>query len=331
MTTFAYHRLFRSLPSYRWWKPLLAAVVAAVTYLLASVVVYVAVLGVTTAVGGTAAAERLQRGIEGDALAAADPLVLFTTLASIAVMLPAIMLGTLIVGPGAVGSLSSVAGRLRWRWLVRCLVPALAFMALTVGLSYVVVPPLSGEPIGTGPVTTPADTLVWAVVVILVVTPLQATAEEYAFRGLAMQTIGSWLRYPIAAIVLPTVGFAFGHDYNAWGMLDVAVFGVAAAYLTWRTGGLEAAIVAHVLNNTVLFLLSAPFAGVESSDGSPLALAVTLVSTPLYVWLVLRAARRTGLVTVRSAPLVPGAPAPGGPLVPGACPTDDLPQEARVD
>jgi membrane protease YdiL (CAAX protease family) len=134
-----------------------------------------------------------------------------------------------------------------------------------------------------------------------------------------MQTIGSWLRYPIAAILLPTVGFALGHDYNVWGMLDVAVFGVAAAYLTWRTGGLEAAIVAHVLNNTVLFLLSAPYAGVESSDGSPLALAVTVVSTPLYVWLVLRASRRSGLVTVRTEPLVPSPHAP-----------DDRPQEARV-
>lgn len=319
MTTFAYHRLFRSLPSYRWWKPLLAAIVAVVTYLLASVVVYVGVLGVTTAVGGAAAAERLQAGIEGDALAAADPLVLFTTLASIAVMLPAIMLGALIVGPGAVGGLWSVAGRLRWRWLARCVVPGLAFMAVTVGLSYVVAPLVVGESLGTGPVTTPGETLVWAVVVILVVTPFQATAEEYAFRGMAMQTLGSWVAFPVVAVVLPTVAFAFAHDYNPWGMLDVAVFGVAAAYLTWRTGGLEAAIVAHVLNNTVLFLLSAPFAGVESSDGSPLALAVTVVSTPLYVWLVLRAARRTGLVTVRITPLVPSAP-----------PADDRPQEARV-
>jgi membrane protease YdiL (CAAX protease family) len=319
VTTYAYHRLFRSLPSYRWWRPLLAAVVAVVTYLLASVVVYVVVVAATTAVAGAEAADRLQRGIAGDALAAGDPLVLFTTLASIAVMLPAILLGTLVVGPGAVGALSSVAGRLRWRWLLRCVVPGLAFMALTVGLGYLVVPLVAGEPIGNGPVTTPAETLVWAVVVIVVVTPLQATAEEYAFRGLAAQAVGSWLRYPVAAIVLPTVGFALGHDYNVWGVLDVAVFGVAAAYLTWRTGGLEAAIVAHVLNNTVLFLLSAPYAGLESSDGSPLALAVTVVSTPLYVWLVLRVARRTGLVTVRSAPLVPSAP-----------PTDDRPQEARV-
>jgi membrane protease YdiL (CAAX protease family) len=319
VTTFAYHRLFRSLPSYRWWKPLLAVVVAVVAYLVASIVVYVVAVGVTWLVGGPSAAESLQRGIEGDALAAGEPLVLATTLASISVMLPAVALGALVVGRGAVGGLSSVAGRLRWRWLARCIVPALAFMAVTMGLSYLVVPPLSGEPLGTGPVTTPADTLVWAIVVILVVTPFQATAEEYAFRGLAMQTIGSWVRYPIAAIVLPTVGFAFGHDYNVWGLLDVAVFGVAAAYLTWRTGGLEAAIVAHVLNNTVLFLLSAPFAGLESSDGSPLALAVTAVSTPLYVWLVTRAARRAGLATVRSAPLVPSAP-----------PADDRPQEARV-
>ena len=319
MTTFAYHRLFRSLPSYRWWKPLLAALVAVVTYLLASVAVYVAILGVVTAVGGPSAASRLQAGIAGDALAASDPLVLLTSLASVAVMLPAIALGALIVGPGAVGGLWSVAGRLRWRWLGRCLVPGLAFMAVTVALSYVVAPLVVGEPLGVGPVTTPGETLVWAVVVILVVTPFQVTAEEYAFRGLGMQTLGSWVAFPVVAVVLPTVAFAFAHDYNPWGMLDVAVFGVAAAYLTWRTGGLEAAIVAHVLNNTVLFLLSAPFAGVESSDGSPLALAVTVVGTPLYVWLVLRAARRAGLETVRSLPVVHSAPPAGG-----------GPQEARV-
>ena len=58
-----------------------------------------------------------------------------------------------------------------------------------------------------------------------------------------------------------------------------------------------------MLNNLVVFLVLAPFSRVEASDGSPLGLAVTAVSTPLYVWLVLRAARRFGVgVVLPSAP-----------------------------
>nr|WP_243862253.1 CPBP family intramembrane glutamic endopeptidase [Frigoribacterium faeni] len=187
-------------------------------------------------------------------------------------------------------------------------------MALTVGLSYLVVPPLTGQAIRTGPVTTPPSTLVWSVLVIVLLVPLQASGEEYVYRGFATQALGSWVAWPVVAIVVPTVAFALSHAYNPWGVLDVAVFGVAAAWLTWRTGGLEAAIVGHVLNNTVLFLLLAPFAGTEASDGSPLGLAVTVVCTPVWAWLVTRAFHRSG--ERRTSPGVPGA----GPV----------PEEARV-
>nr|BFF12658.1 hypothetical protein GCM10025699_39610 [Microbacterium flavescens] len=103
-----------------------------------------------------------------------------------------------------------------------------------------------------------------AVIVLLV--PLQATAEEYAFRGFAMQALGSWIAWPVVAIVLPTrcrrarlqpVGAGRrGRLRGGRGVADLA------------HGRPEAAIVAHVLNNVVLFLLLAPFAGTPSSDGS---------------------------------------------------------------
>jgi membrane protease YdiL (CAAX protease family) len=299
-----YHRLFRARPTYRWWRPLLAAVLGAVLYFVFANAVVLAIFAVVRAVGGQELSTTVARGVQDDPLDASQPLVLLVTLGSIATLLPAALLATKLAGLGRLGQLSSVTGRLRWRWMLRTVPAALVLMVLTVGLSYLVLPPLTGQPIGTGPMTTPPSTLVWSVLVILLLVPLQASAEEYVFRGFAMQALGSWIAWPVVAVVLPTVAFALSHAYNPWGMLDVAVFGVAAAWLTWRTGGLEAAIVGHVLNNTVLFLLLAPFAGTESSDGSPLGLAVTVVCTPVWAWLVTRAFPRSG--ERRSSPALPG-------------------------
>ena len=309
-----YHRLFRTLPSYRWWRPLVAAVVGAVLYVALANAVVLAIYAVIRAVGGQELAATVAQGLRDDPLDASQPLVLLLTLSSIATLLPSVLLATRLAGLGRPGQLSSVAGRLRWRWMLRTVPAGLVLMALTVGLSYLVVPPLTGQAIGTGPVTTPPSTLVWSVLVIVLLVPLQASGEEYVYRGFATQALGSWVAWPVVAIVVPTVAFALSHAYNPWGVLDVAVFGVAAAWLTWRTGGLEAAIVGHVLNNTVLFLLLAPFAGTEASDGSPLGLAVTVVCTPVWAWLVTRAFHRSG--ERRTSPGVPGA----GPV----------PEEARV-
>ena len=292
----------------------MALVLAVTLYLVLSTAVVLGVALVVGAVAGPEALQRLQASLADDPLAASDPLVMTVSLGSIAVMLPAVLLATRVVGRGAPGRLWSVAGRLRWRWLLRCVPAGLAFVVLSVGLGSVVVPALLGESISLGPVTTPPATLLASVLVILLLVPVQATGEEVAFRGLAAQALGAWLPWAAVAVVLPTVAFALAHDYNAWGVLDVAVFGVGAAFVTWRTGGLEAAIVAHVLNNTAVFLLLAPFDGVGSSDGSPLGLAVTLVSVPVFVLLVLRRARRDGVAR----------------LLPTVTPEASSPQESRA-
>lgn len=304
-----YHRLFRAVPSHRWWRPLLAVVVAVLAYVVLANAVVLALVAVLRATGGPEAVARLSEALATDPLAASDPVVMLVTLGSIATMVPAVLLGATTVGRGAVGRLWSVEGRLRWRWLACCLPAGAVFVAVSTGLGAVVVPVLLGEPVTPGPVTTPPSTLLWSVLVVVLLVPLQATGEELAFRGLGQQVLGAWVARPVVAVVVPTVGFALAHQYNVWGVLDVAVFGVAAAWLTWRTGGLEAAIVAHVLNNVVLFLLLAPFAGTESGDGSPLGLAVTLVAVPTYAALVLRAARRHAPARVLRPPVLPSGAA----------------------
>ena len=47
--------------------------------------------------------------------------------------------------------------------------------------------------------------------------------------------------------------FVASHAYNWIGLIDIAIFAVCTAVLTWRTGGLEASIALHAIGNTVFF------------------------------------------------------------------------------
>ncbi|AMM19096.1 hypothetical protein AX769_01790 [Frondihabitans sp. PAMC 28766] len=310
---YAYHRLFRILPTYRWWKPIVAAVVAFVLYTVFSFVWQEIVLLVVQSDGGDHARTALLTAWEHDQQNASNPLVMLFTLGSLATMLPAVILAVRILRLGPLGQLTSVVGRLRWRWMLLCLVPSAVYMAIDIGLNQVV--PLSWQGAdaassGTGQ-ATPAGALAVSIVLIVILVPVQAAGEEFAFRGLGMQTFGSWFPWPVVAIVVPTVGFAFAHSYNVWGKIDVAALGIAFGYLTWRTGGLEAGLAAHVVNNVVVFVLAAPIVTNTQSNGSPAGAAVSVISSAAYVGMVSWLARKKRPERTAPGPLVP-APLTGG-------------------
>jgi membrane protease YdiL (CAAX protease family) len=152
-------------------------------------------------------------------------------------------------------------------------------------------------------------------VLICVLVPFQAAGEEFAFRGLGMQAFGAWFRWPLVGILVPTVGFAFAHSYNAWGRIDVAALGVSFAFLTWRTGGLEAGVVAHVVNNVVVFALAAPIETTQQSNGSPGGALISIVASAAYVGMVEWQVRRKR--PARTAPELSTAPLPAAPVVGG--------------
>ncbi|SHL02376.1 CAAX protease self-immunity [Pseudonocardia thermophila] len=115
---------------------------------------------------------------------------------------------------------------------------------------------------------SPSGQAAWAVadllamfVVVLLLTPLQAAAEEYGFRGLAFRVAASWGRGPRTALALgvgvSSLLFALVHfSTDPWLNLYYLTFGVSLALITWRTGGVETAVVIHAVNNTLLFLLA---------------------------------------------------------------------------
>jgi membrane protease YdiL (CAAX protease family) len=297
---YPYHRLDRADPRYRWWKPLVVAALALVIYLALSALVLVLaeLYARRTMDVGDYAAYNNQVSVANVVLT--QPLAIAVLLASVAMMTPSLMLARLIVRAGGIGRLSSVAGGLRWRWLAICVLPALAYVLAQVLASFVVVPAVTGD--GLGAPTADIHQFLIALAVIVVLVPFQASAEEYVFRGFILQSVGGWVRWPVIAIACSALPFVFGHLYNWWGLGEILAFALVTAWLTIRTGGLEAAIVLHILSN--LMALGVPAAGFDNltvANGSPESLIIAVVLLPLYGLGVDRLFRRAGLSNVTPA------------------------------
>jgi len=100
----------------------------------------------------------------------------------------------------------------------------------------------------------PPDGWVWYVVVVVLTTPFQALAEEVMFRGYLMGVFGLIMRNVWFPVVGTALVFALMHGVqNPWLFADRFAFGLLAGVLVWKTGGLEAAVAIHVVNNLCAF------------------------------------------------------------------------------
>ena len=99
---------------------------------------------------------------------------------------------------------------------------------------------------------------------VLVLTPIQATAEELVFRGYAMQGLGFLTRRPLLIAVASSLIFTVPHllnpEVHLHGALIMAanyfVIGMLLATITLRDGRLELAIGLHAVNNVLLALVA---------------------------------------------------------------------------
>jgi membrane protease YdiL (CAAX protease family) len=125
--------------------------------------------------------------------------------------------------------------------------------------------------IGRGLSFQPQEGLLGFLVVILLTSPIQAVAEEIFFRGYLLQALGSLVAKPWFGVIVSALVFALLHGtQNLPLFVDRFVFGLLAALLVWRTGGLEAAIAAHVINNIFAYLvagLTTSIAALKAIDG----------------------------------------------------------------
>lgn len=294
----------------RWWKPLLAL-------LLATVAAALAMLGL---VALTAVAGGLLLGVPDlfaflDQVTGEDDQSAVGFLAlnlGLAALIPVAGLTVWAVHGVRPGYLSSVEGRLRWRWLLRCVLVLLPVWAAYLAVAVLLDPPPPGRP----------AQWVALLVVVLLTTPLQAAGEEYLFRGFVLQNFGAWFARPWLALVVPAAAsavlFAAAHGSpDPWILADLGCFAVGACVLAWRTGGLEAGIALHSVNNVLLFVVVVVFGGweeafvTEQTTSTPLAFAVSAAIEVAVVALLWWQAGRAGVRRTSSPPPSPTRPALG--------------------
>nr|WP_232530895.1 CPBP family intramembrane glutamic endopeptidase [Microlunatus antarcticus] len=145
--------------------------------------------------------------------------------------------------------LSSVTGRFRWGVLARGALVALPFWAAYLVITLVFAPES---------VKVPSGTYVALLVIVVLTTPFQAAGEEYGARGLITRGAGSWCASPRLALLVGTVlsGAVFTLAHGAgdpWLIAFYFFFAVVLSLITWRTGGLEVAVLLHAANNLVAF------------------------------------------------------------------------------
>jgi membrane protease YdiL (CAAX protease family) len=207
--------------------------------------------------------------------------------------------------------LASVMPRLRWRFLLVCLGLSLLALIATLLVSTVLPAQDTGVEM-TGELNDFTTTTRDFLLVVLFLTPLQAAGEEYAFRGYLAQAFGGLFGSRVAAVLVPSVLFALAHGGQSIPIFfDRFAFGVVAGTLVILTGGLEAGIAMHVLNNWLAFGVALAYGDMASSlnptGGSWWSIPVTLTQSLTYLVLALWVARRMGLAT-RSDPAVLEAP-----------------------
>jgi membrane protease YdiL (CAAX protease family) len=293
-----YQQVLRG-PRFRWWRPLLSTVI-----LLGGVG---AVLGLTLLAGVAyylltdVARGGPLPGETGTGSWEATPAGMLVTNLLLAALIPIVMLAVW----GGFGWrprwIASVTGGVRWGWLAVCALASIVVVVLpSLALTLATEDPSTWKPERQWPALA---------AVVLLTTPLQAAGEEYLFRGWLPQTIGSVIRNPrvgaLAGSVVATTLFALAHgDQDPWLFADRFTVGAVACWLVWWTGGLEAGMALHAVNNLTVFGFTLAEGGLADSlsvtEASPSGVAVdvaTLVVAAVVIGLVARRRRVVRLFT----------------------------------
>lgn len=185
------------------------------------------------------------------------------------------------------GRTMSVAGRFRWGLLLKLRLACLPLYGL-------IALPRFFE--------TPRQDWWLALIVVAVVMPLQVAGEEFAFRGAAQFSITSLLRVrvvrSVVAALVSTALFSVLHQPDTFeGFLAFCITGLTYAVAAYFTGGLEAAIAIHLMNNlTSVGLTTIVRSSTDALDGNETgvgwaAVAIMATTHAIALSLVLLVAR----------------------------------------
>lgn len=230
------------------WRPVVAVLLGAIGFLLISLLasgVGIAIDALQNPGGLQAVLEELLNGEISKVMFVANSVAL-------GLLVPLAYLLQLLAKQRP-GFLASVVGRIRWGWLATCFAVSLAGSLGFLGLGVLVD---GWDALGLS--LRPG--WAWLLVAILIVTPFQAAGEEYLIRGILNRAVAALLPWRVPALILGALvsSWVFMLLHGAgdrWLQIIYFTMGLLFCYLTWRTGGLEAAVAMHIANNLVGLVL----------------------------------------------------------------------------
>ena len=317
-----YHQLHRA-GERGWWRSLVGTLLLVLGMVVVGPVVWLVPFVVGFVLDGRDVATELESMLD---LGDPTPLGLAYLMLALGSLIPITWFLTRVLHGLKPRWTTSVGPRLRWRWFAASF--GIAVVALIATLVVGVLLPSQGvAPEPSTDVNEFTDRTLDFLLVVLLLTPLQAAGEEYAFRGYLTQALGGLFRSTWFAVLLPALVFALAHGVGQSlpVFFDRFAFGVVAGLLVVLTGGLEAPIAMHVLNNWLAFGLAIAFGDLGSSlnptGGTWWSIPVTLTQSLVFLGLSVLVAPRMGVEThadpgvlVASRGRVYGLPAaPAGP------------------
>ena len=277
----------RQFKSYKWYKPVIVGVLFFIFYLLfagllMAGMVFIAGQGATPDV----LIERLKSMFANsyDAMELADAMQSIVSLGSVAVMIPALWLASAIVRDRPFSSYSSSRGG----WSSKVFWRTFPVAFICIGIPIIIDNLFYYHNLGNFQMKFTLAS--FAVVTIL--GPLQCIAEEYLFRGLLMQTLGSWFRLPIIAVILQSVIFALMHPYNTIGQIGIFVSGCVFALSAWIGRGIEISSAYHIVNNMTIFYMQGMNLATIDSQSTMHDLMLELCTGAAYVLIIFIISKR---------------------------------------
>ena len=236
----------RTFENYAWYKPIIVFIIAT---LIMAIIQGLVVFGISLTFGLD-----VLRSFRGGGLNSALPIIITDLI--IFMFVPGLYVASKIVKDRPFSSYSSSRGGWNFK---------LYFKALIIPLIIYIIFQFIDIAVNGAKGTYQVSILF--LIVIFIAVPLQSIAEEFMFRGILMQTLGSWFKIPLLAVIIQAIIFAFAHGYNSLGFFEILINGLMWGFFTWKTNGLEVASAMHTANNfsVGLFIML----GLLTSTSSP--------------------------------------------------------------
>ena len=256
-----------TLDNYRWYKPALIMILSVILF-FAFMVVFMTILMLVFPDFNILAGNPL------DYTSYTSIMMLF----AIALLIPSIYMATKLVYK--IPFSKQIAVNRKWNWGILIKTMIVSFIVIAIFMV--------GNILLKDIIIINHFTLI-TFLLILIVVPLQCFAEEYLFRGLLMQSLGSWFKIPLLAIVLQAVIFGIIHNqYDMMGMGAILFSGLVYGFLTSYTKGLEVSTAIHTANNIIGIILPGIIStySSQSSIENSLLHVITLVVLILIIFLI---------------------------------------------